>query len=78
MKTSRRIAVIAAREIKRLVAQIAMRAAQAESTATCQVHLTRSPPSFRPLTDSEAGALLGGELLAALSGARSHAGCSGH
>ena len=73
MKLSRRVAAIAAREIKQLVAQVAMRAAQAESTAACQVHLTRSPPSFRPLTEAESEALLGGELLAALSGVRRHA-----
>jgi hypothetical protein len=64
MKVSRRIAVIAAREISRFVAVVAERAAQAES---------RGSPSFRPLTEAEIEAILGGDLLAALSGARRRA-----
>jgi hypothetical protein len=62
MKTSRRIAVIAAREVTRLAAIAAERAAQAESI--------RAAPSFRPLTAAETEALLGGELLASLNGMR--------
>ena len=61
MKTSRRIAAIAAREVKRLAAVAAERTARAESF--------HKQPSFRPLTEVEAEALLGVELLAALSGA---------
>ena len=62
MKVSRRIAVLAAREVKRLVALIAMRAAPPES-------IRKQRPTFRPLSEAETEACLGGELLAALSGA---------
>ena len=63
MKVPRRIAVLAAREVKRLVAVAAKRAGREEERTRKQ------RPSFRPLTDSETEALLGDELLAALSGA---------
>ena len=64
-KTSRRIVVIAAREVKRFAAHAAMRAAQAESV--------RAVPSFRPLTEAETATILCGELLASLSGVRRYA-----
>jgi hypothetical protein len=64
MRVSRRIAVIAGREVKRLAARAAMRASR-KPESIC------AAPSFRPLTAAEAEMLLGGELLAALSGARS-------
>ena len=60
MKVSRRIAVLAAREVERFAAHVAERAAPAESIRKQRV-------SFRPLTAAEAEATLGGELLAALS-----------
>ena len=60
MRISRRIAVITARELKRFIARAAMRA------DALREH--RAAPSFRPLTAAEAEAILGGELLAALSG----------
>ena len=66
MKVNRRIAVIAAREVKRLAAHAAMRAALPEG-------IRKQRPSFRPLTEAETEALLGVELLAALSDMRSRA-----
>ena len=62
MKVNRRIAVVAAREVKRLAAIAAERAVRAESF--------HKQPSFRRLTDSETEAILGGRLWTALSGAR--------
>ena len=62
MKISRRIAAIAAREVKRLAAIAAERAVRAEGF--------HKQPSFRPLTDTETEAILGGRLWTALSGAR--------
>lgn len=62
MKTSRRIALIAAREVRRLAAMAAERAVRAESF--------HKQSSFRPLTDSETKAILGGRLWTALSDAR--------
>jgi hypothetical protein len=62
MKISHRIAAIAAREVKRLAAIAAERTARAGSF--------RKPPSFRPLTEAESEAILGVELLMALSGVR--------
>ena len=59
MRVSRRIAVLAPREVKRLAAIAAERAAQAES-----VRISR--PSFRPLSEAETEAFLGIDLLAAL------------
>jgi hypothetical protein len=63
MKVSRRIAVIAAREVRRFVAMAAERATLPES-------VRKQRPSFRPLSDAETEAFLGIDLLAALSGAR--------
>ena len=57
MKVSRRIAVVAAREVKWLVAVAAMRAALPE-------RIRNQRPSFRPLSEAETEAILGGELLA--------------
>jgi hypothetical protein len=65
-KVSRRIVVIAAREVNRLADHAAERAVRAEGTRS-------SRPSFLPLAEAETEALLGGELLAALSGARRRA-----
>ena len=63
----RRIATIIAIEVRRLAAIAAARAAQAaEGTRS-------SRPSFRPLSEAETEAILGDELLAALSGVRRHA-----
>ena len=59
MKVSRRIAAIAAREVKRLAAIAAERAAALEG-------IRRQRPSFRPLSKAETEAFLSGELLAAL------------
>jgi hypothetical protein len=58
MKVSRRIA---AREVSQLVAVVGAPAALPESS--------RAASSSWPLTDTETKAILGGELLAALSGA---------
>ena len=66
MKLSRRIAAITIREARRFAAVAAARAGRTAEPI-------RKQPSFRPLTDSETEALLGGELLAALSGVRRHA-----
>ena len=63
MRLSRRIAVVTARELKRFVAHAAARASREPESI-------RAAPSFRPLSAAEAEALLGGEFLAALSGAR--------
>ena len=62
MRISPRIAVITARELKRFIALAAMRASRKPESI-------RAAPSFRPLTAAEAEVILGGELLAALSGA---------
>ena len=67
VKLSRRIAIIAAREVQRFVAAASERVAQAE-----RAH-GHKRPSFRPLTEAETEAMLGGELLASLSGVRRHA-----
>ena len=66
MKVSRRIAATAAREIKRLAAIAAERATLPES-------VRKQRPSFRPLSDAETEALLGVELLPALSDVRRRA-----
>jgi hypothetical protein len=63
VKASRRLRVIAVVEARRFVARAAMRAGRTTDR-------TRMPPSFRRLSEDEAETLLGGELLAALSGAR--------
>ena len=60
MKARRRIAIYIMIEVQRLAALVAKRAAQAESMRKQRV-------SFRPLTEAEIEAYLGGELLAALS-----------
>ena len=70
MRTRRRIRVvtaIAAREAKRFAALVAMRAGREAASSL------KRRPGFRPLTEAEAEAILGGELLAALSGVRRHA-----
>jgi hypothetical protein len=64
MKASRRIRVIAVVEARRFVARAAMRARARTADST------RTPPRFRQLSEIETETLLGGELLAALSGAR--------
>jgi hypothetical protein len=53
MKTSRRIAAIAAREVKRLAAVAAERTARAESF--------HKQPSFRLLTEAETEVILGAD-----------------
>ena len=63
-EVSRRIAVIAAREVRRFVVMASMRAGRRPES------IRGSCPSFRPLTEAETEAYLGGELLAALSGVR--------
>ena len=63
MKTSRRIAATAFREVRRFAARAAERSAQID-----RAKMPRSTSSFRPLTEAESEALLGDELLAALSG----------
>ena len=68
MKTSRRIARVVLIEARRLAAIVAKRSAQID-----RAKMPRSTSSFRPLTEAESEALLGGELLAALSGVRRHA-----
>ena len=67
MKTSRGIAVIAFREIRRFATITAERAAQID-----RAKMPRSTSSLRPLSEAETEAILGGELLAALSGVRRH------
>jgi len=58
--------VIAVVEARRFLARAAMRAGR-------QPESTRTPPSFRPLSEDETETLIGVELLAALSGARPRA-----
>ena len=67
MNVSFRIATIAAREVKRFASLAAERAGREAD------RIRDSRPTFRPLTAAEAEAMLGGELLAALSGVRRHA-----
>ena len=67
MRARRRITRILLIEVRRLAAHAAMRAAQAAEGNRS------SRQSFRPLTAAETEALLGGELLAALSGVRGRA-----
>ena len=67
MKTSHRIAAIAFREARRFAAIAAERAGRKPENSRKQ------RPTFRPLTDSEAEALLSDELLAALSDAHRRA-----
>ena len=58
MKVSRRVAVIASREVKQLAARAVMRAALPKGVRKRRL-------SFRPLTEAESEAILGGELPAA-------------
>jgi len=64
MKPSRRLRVIAVAEARRFLARAAMRASRRAADST------RTPPRFRRLSEIETETLLGGELLAVLSGAR--------
>ena len=75
MKTSHRIAAIAFRKVRRFVAIAAERTGRTaehswKRTDGRNSTVATTLPSFRLLTDSETEALLGDDLLAALSGVR--------